>query len=147
MTVHFICRGNANRSLIAEAYLKSLNLKDINVISSGTVVDIYRAENEPRIPHIVSRLDKYGIGKYAKTYSDQLTQSRVNLGDITICMNAIVFNESNDLVFLPNNTVVWDVTDSGEGSRIIKPGEDEYKYFDDIYSEIKSNIDNLIPFR
>jgi protein-tyrosine-phosphatase len=37
MRVHFICRGNVYRSRIAEAYLKSLELEGLEVLSSGTI--------------------------------------------------------------------------------------------------------------
>jgi protein-tyrosine-phosphatase len=97
MTIHFICRGNAHRSLIAEAYLKSLQLKDVDVLSSGTVANTYRSENEPRIPIIIARLDIYGKGQFAKTTPDQLTQERIDRGDITVCMNQIVANECSRL--------------------------------------------------
>jgi hypothetical protein len=36
MLIHFICRGNSFRSIIAEAYLNSLGIKDLSVLSSGT---------------------------------------------------------------------------------------------------------------
>jgi predicted protein tyrosine phosphatase len=39
MNIHFICRGNVLRSLIAETYLRSLELPNITVISSGTNVN------------------------------------------------------------------------------------------------------------
>lgn len=39
MNIHFVCRGNILRSVIAEAHLKSLNLEGITVISSGTNVN------------------------------------------------------------------------------------------------------------
>jgi len=34
--IHFICRGNSFRSIIAEAYLNSLEIKDSRVLSNGT---------------------------------------------------------------------------------------------------------------
>ncbi len=144
MTVHFICRGNAYRSLIAEAYLKSLRLKDVNVISSGTIADISRSKNEPNIAPLITRLDDYGVGGFVKTHVDQLTQARVDIADINICMNERVAEESKRMVVMPENTMTWSVMDSGEGERIIKNGDDEWKYTDEIYNEIKQNIDTLV---
>ena len=144
MTVHFICRGNAHRSIMAEAYLKSLQLENVEVLSSGTVADNYRLQNEPIISGIRKRLEKHGTGIYAKTISEQLTQNRVDSGDITVCVNQIVANECESVVSMPNNTIVWDVSDTGEGNRIILPGEDKYKYFEEVYEEITKNVDELI---
>lgn len=144
MTIHFICRGNAHRSLIAEAYLKSLRLKNVEVLSSGTVADRYRAENEPRIPKIIARLNTHGTGEFAKAKPDQLTQERLTGSDIVICMNQIVADECKQLVTMPDNTLVWNVTDVGEGERMLHPGDDELKYFDEIYEEIAQKVDELV---
>ena len=43
--IHFICRGNAFRSIIAEAYLNSLELYYLSVLSSGTAATLYEARN------------------------------------------------------------------------------------------------------
>lgn len=144
MTVHFICRGNAYRSLMAEAYLKSLHLKDVNVISSGTIAHISRQKNEPNIAPLITRLDDYRVGKFVKTHVDQLTQARVDIADINICMNELVAEESKRIVVMLENTITWSVMDSGEGERIIKNGDDEWKYTDEIYNEIRQNIDTLV---
>lgn len=144
MVIHFICRGNANRSIIAEAYLNSLGLSDITVISSGTRADFYRVDNEKRIPGIIERLSKHGLSKYAKTIPDQLTQIRANNGEITVCMNKIVADESSSLVSFPSDPIIWNIDDTGEGKRIIQPGEDEFKYTEETYIEIKQKVDELV---
>lgn len=144
MTIHFICRGNAYRTIIAEAYLKSLRLKGVEVLSSGTVANMHRTENESVITNIVKRLYGHSIGIYAKTRSEQLTQQRVDDGDNTICMNQIVVDECKNLVSLPRDVIVWDVADTGEGRRIVGPNEDDYQYFEEIYEEVTHNIDELI---
>jgi protein-tyrosine-phosphatase len=129
---------------MAEAYLKSLHLKDVAVLSSGTAADIYRQENLPRIPHITARLSKYGISEFIKTTPDQLTQERIDRANITVCMNQIVADEGRTIVTMPPDTLAWNVEDSGEGRRTIKPGEDSYKYTEEIYQEIKNNVDKLV---
>ena len=45
MIIHFICRGNSFRSIIAEAYLKSRRLDGLKVISSGTNAAADKAGN------------------------------------------------------------------------------------------------------
>lgn len=39
MLIHFVCEGNTFRSRLAEAYLNSLNLKDVKATSSGTAAE------------------------------------------------------------------------------------------------------------
>jgi len=144
MTIHFICRGNAHRSVIAEAYLKSLHLEGVSVYSSGTVANTFRTKNKPLIQHVAVLLEEdHGIGRYVKKRADQLTQERVDSADVTICMNQIVKDECDRIVKMPTNTVVWDITDSGEGDRTMKPGEHQYKYTEEIYQDISRDIDRL----
>jgi protein-tyrosine-phosphatase len=144
VTIHFICRGNANRSFMAEAYLKSLKLDNVGVLSSGCVADIYRAENEPRMPHILSLLDKHDVSQFAKKQPEQLTQQRIDKCDVTVCMNQRVADESRESYVLPSNTFVWDVDDVGEGKRTLVSGENPYKYAEEIYQQIVSNVDVLL---
>jgi protein-tyrosine-phosphatase len=144
VTIHFICRGNTHRSVIAEAYLKSLRLKNVEVLSSGTVAARDRAKNEPYIPQIIAHLDTYGMGKFAKTRPDQLTQERVNGSDVVICMNQVVADECMQLVVMPDNVLVWDITDVGEGERVLNAGEDEFRYFDEVYAEIIQEVNELV---
>jgi protein-tyrosine-phosphatase len=130
--------------VIAEAYLKSLRLKNVKALSSGTVADRDRAKNEPYIPQIIARLEAYGTGKFAKTRPDQLTQERVNGSDVVVCMNQIVVDECMQLVAMPDNVLVWNITDVGEGKRVLNVGEDEFKYFDEVYAEITQRVNALV---
>lgn len=129
---------------MAEAYLKSLQLKDIKVISSGVIANANHTLNERVLPHTIALLKKHGIDNYSKTHSDQLTQARVESGDITIFMNQIVVDECEKLVTLPGDIVIWDIDDTGEGQRIVQPGGDDYQYDEEIYEEIVHNIDQFV---
>jgi len=128
---------------MAEAYLKSLQLKDVKVISSGTIADKSRKHNEPHIAPLVTRMDVYGIGKYLKTHPEQLTQARLDKADINIFMNELVVEEAKRIVTIPENAIVWNITDSGEGRRIIKTGENPLEYTDEIFKEIMQNVNSL----
>lgn len=144
MRVHFICRGNALRSIIAEAYLRSLELPNIDVISSGTVAKRYRTRNQPTLLTTTTMLNKHGIGKYVKVHSDQLTQDRLHDEDMTICMNQVVYAEGQEVVTFPKNTIVWNIVDAGEGERALAPTDNHLKYDEVIYSDIKYEVDQLV---
>lgn len=129
---------------MAEAYLKSLNLPGVNAISSGCVAEENRTENEPWLPKVKGLLKTHDIGNYAKTRSDQLTQELVDSADINICVNQIVKDICDKIVTMPHNTLVWDIVDTGEGNRILHPGDDDLKYTEQIFQELVANINQLL---
>ena len=77
MIIHFICRGNSFRSIIAEAYLNSLEIKDSSVLSSGTTAASDKARNLAYYRLTLDLLEKHGIREFAKAgYGDQLTDRK-----------------------------------------------------------------------
>ena len=142
MNVHFICRGNILRSLIAETYIKSLELKTVSAISSGTNVHWEDETERKYFLDSLKLLHNHGIEKYAKDLPEQLIQQRVNYQDITICMNQRVVDEAKDIVVLPSNTINWNIIDIGEGHRTIEA--DKELYLEEIYNEIVQKVDGLI---
>lgn len=142
MKVHFICRGNVLRSLIAETYLRSLQLPNVTTTSSGTNVDLSSKEERMFFANTIELFTRHGISRYAKNTSDQLTQKRTDDQDITVCMNQRVVDEANALVVLPINTFNWNIIDIGEGHRTV--AEDIRTYEDEIFAEIVTRVDELV---
>ena len=143
MNIHFICRGNVLRSLIAETYLKSLKLKNINVISSGTNVNWNHPKEREYFANTLAVLDKHGIKSFAKTQSEQLSQDRIDSHhDIVVLMNQRVIDEAAALVELPANTLNWEIIDIGEGHRTDIDSRKSYE--EEIYQEITQEVDCLI---
>ena len=142
MNVHFICRGNVLRSLIAETYLKSLNMDNINVISSGTNVDWGDPQEQEYFSNTIDVLNRHTIDSYAKSRPDQLTQVRLDShSDVVVLMNNRVANEARRLVEFPGKVHDWMIIDIGEGNRTnIKKRE---QYEEAIYQEITLKIDEL----
>lgn len=142
VNIHFICRGNVLRSLIAETYLKSLKLQHVHVISSGTIVDWSNETERGYFTNTLALLDRHGIKSYAKAKPDQLTQERAANQDVTVYMNQVVFDEASAIVTLPDNAVSWNITDIGEGTRTDTTHRELYE--EDIYNEITQKVDDLI---
>jgi protein-tyrosine-phosphatase len=145
MIIHFICRGNSFRSIIAEAYLNSLKSTKLKAMSSGTTAGVGKTPNLPAYTKTLGLLAKNGIRKFAKaSYGDQLTQSRLDGADVVICMNQRVFDECQQLVTLPATTRIWAVADIGEPGRIAdtEPGKNRCR--EEAYKEIVEAIDRLI---
>jgi len=146
MIIHFICRGNSFRSIIAEAYLNSLGIKDSRVLSSGTTAASDKARNLVYYRMTLDLLKKHSIREFAKAgYGDQLTQSRLEETDITVCMNQRVYDECLRCVTFPASPRIWSVADIGEPGGISNAESERQIYREEAYQEIVKNVDRLIP--
>jgi protein-tyrosine-phosphatase len=133
------------RSIIAEAYLNSIELKNLSALSSGTVATSHKAQNLANHRLTLELLKKHGMRGFAKVgYGDQLTQSRLDKADIIVCMNQRVYEECLQCVTFPTAPRIWSVADIGEPGRI-PDGEPEARlYREEAYREIVGNVERLV---
>jgi protein-tyrosine-phosphatase len=90
-------------------------------------------------------LEKHGIREFAKAgYGDQLTQSRLEKADLTVCMNQRVYDECLRCVIFPASPHIWSVADIGEPGRISNAESERQLYREEAYQEIVNNVDRLI---
>jgi protein-tyrosine-phosphatase len=145
MIIHFICRGNSFRSIIAEAYLNSLEFENLEAVSSGTSAAADRARNMAAYTATLGILAKNGIREFAKAgYGAQLTRSRLAGADVVVCMNQRVHDECQRLVTLPASTRIWSVADIGEPGRIADAEPGKTLCREEAYHEIVAGVSQLI---
>ena len=145
MLVHVICRGNVLRSVIAEAYLNALRLPRTTVMSSGTVAETHRDRNAPNVPLIKELLHRRGVAEFAKPVpGEQLTQPRLDTGDLTVCVNHVVHEEVCSLFTPSGSLMVWDVADIGEPGRIPRDARDFHRCLELVYDEVTRRADLLV---
>jgi hypothetical protein len=91
-------------------------------------------------------LEKHGVREFAKAdYGDQLTQSRLEKADITVCMNQRVYDECLRCVTFSASPHIWSVADIGEPGRISNAESERELYGEEAYLEIVKDVDRLIP--
>ena len=145
MIIHFICRGNSFRSIIAEAYLNSLRPNGWRVLSSGTTAALNKAQNLTYYRMTLELLGRHGLREFAKPdYGDQLTQPRLEEPGIVVCMNQRVYDECLQIVTFPEAPRIWSVADIGEPGRLARTESDSLRYREEAYQEIVGNVDLLI---
>jgi protein-tyrosine-phosphatase len=145
MIIHFICRGNSFRSIIAEAYLNSLEIEDCRALSSGTAAAADKEKNLVYYSRTLDLLERHGIREFAKDgYGDQLTQSHLEETDITVCMNQRVYDECLRYVTFPVSPLIWSVADIGEPGRVPNTESERELYREEAYQEIVKNVGRLV---
>lgn len=145
MTVHFICRGNTFRSIIAETYLRSLELAGVETVSSGTIGKAHKEANKHNFQLTRALLDKHGILAFAnKDYGNQLPAGKPAAGDVVVCMNDRVRQEGEQIGVPLKSAHVWDITDIGEPGRIPKDEAERISFMEDTYQEIVAQVNKLV---
>lgn len=126
-----------------QTYLKSLKLKNIDVISSGTNVNWDDPQEREYFANTLAVLDRHGIKSFAKAEPQQLTQDRIGSNyDVVVLMNQRVVDEAEAIVKLPKDILNWEITDIGEGHRTDNNKRESYE--EEIYQEITKKVDTLL---
>jgi protein-tyrosine-phosphatase len=148
MIIHFVCRGNSFRSIIAEAYLNSVKVDGWRALSSGTKAALNKSDNLVYYRMTLELLGRHGIREFAKDdYGDQLTQALLEEADVTVCLNQRVYDEGLQIATFPRSPRsprIWSVADIGEPGRIARTESEQLLYREDAYQEIVKNVDQLI---
>lgn len=107
--IHFVCLGNAFRSRLAEAYAKSLGLKNIEFSSSGTAAHLF----EQRVPRLAEQVaHQQGVAKFLSKGQQQTTGKLLSKQDMVIFMSPDVMAQAMQMYsFEPKKCLCWHVND------------------------------------
>lgn len=148
MTIYFVCEGNTFRSRLAEAYLKSKNIDDVTVKSSGTRAD--HNQNGPITWYAQRILKKHGLLAHSSPTWTQATKEELEKADRVIFIGHQNYDRAvNDIGAKPKDHEVWRIKDLWEfGFTDDMQGyEDELariKATDQVFEEIKEKVDALM---
>jgi len=67
----------------------------------------------------------------------------VDESDITIFMIQAAVDEARDIILIPQNLIVWQIADIGEGSRIVNVCNTRESIEETMYQELVEKIDRL----
>jgi protein-tyrosine-phosphatase len=145
--IHFVCSGNIYRSRLAEAYLRSKQLPNLTVSSSGTQATI---QHKGPIVWTALRLAyrnnllPYLTNEWTQTEKDHLPNA-----DMVIFMGKSNYEYCVSHFPLPKKFDVWDVPDfddrelNGKPLNITREMEC-ITLSESTFQEIKTHVDNLV---
>ncbi len=131
---------------MAEAYLKSRELENLEVASSGTVASAHHDINVSVFARVAEILDKQGLAAYRKSdFGDQLSSDSFSSEDINICMSDEVVAEAKQLVDFAQPPIIWHIKDVDVGEQRIEHTETQLDTFlGEVYGDIKEHVDMLV---
>lgn len=145
MKIQFVCRGNASRSLLAETYLRSLQIPNLVADSSGTVALANKAANQKYYLLTESLLKQHNLDSFLKSgYGTQLTQYKANSADILVFMNKKVCEEAKEIITIPQRYILWNIIDTGEPGREYNSPQERALILEEIFTEIQDKVRKLV---
>jgi protein-tyrosine-phosphatase len=148
--IHFVCTGNAYRSRLAEAYLKSLKLSGFKVSSSGLKALTSLRENGPICWYAMRIATNNKITEFISRMSLQTNVTHLIKADYVIFMHP-----DNHQLFLQKyqitlkNYEVWDIPDLHHLGYHKNPNTENLERemihaTEDTFKKIQSRVNDLI---
>ena len=147
--IHFVCTANAYRSRLAETYLLSKQIPDIDVSSSGVREENYRNVNGPISWQALRLLTRYGLIPFLpKNNSTQTTPQQLQQADLVIFMRDRHHQIAKEELNFNGNYEVWNISDIAELERwtdiydqTVEP--QMIQATEEMFQHIKRRVDDL----
>jgi len=146
--VHFVCTGNAYRSRLAEAYLKSKQLPHIHASSSGIEAD--KNSNGPMTWYAARLALRYDLTPYMSPHWIQTQPHTLRQAHIIVFMHKKHHDIARKRFQISDiRSEVWDISDLHEqGFSNTQMGQEEESRAiaatERTFEDIKRNVDDLI---
>lgn len=145
MKIQFVCKGNTFRSRLAEAYLKSKNMPDLIVSSSG--IEAEKNLNGPVCFYTVDILKKYNLIQYLSKHWRVTDKKDLEEQDLLIFMDSLEYEFClNELHCDISNYEIWDIPDIPD--EFLIPNHKDAKKIIAIaegdFEKIKAKVDTLV---
>ena len=149
MHIHFVCRGNAYRSRLAEAYLRSKQLQSVMVSSSGIEAAGHAHTVNGPITWVAQRiLQRNGLVPFMSFHPTQTTHELLKSADLVIFMEeAHEMFAREQLGYTGKRFQVWHISDIVPGELDVPPDALDaaiIRVSEATFTQIKKNIDILI---
>lgn len=146
--VHFVCTGNAYRSRLAEAYLRSKKLPNVEVSSSGIRAKEFYHENGPISWYAARLIKRHDLIPHTKRDSTQTTPDHLSAADIVIFMTDVHFQYAKSKFnYNKNSYEIWNIGDIDDAEFFgTERDSDEMRiaHSEKTFEQIKEHVDRLI---
>lgn len=148
MNIHFVCTGNIYRSRLAEAYLRSKEIPNLRLSSSGIAADEVGFQ---QVSWYTERLLKEaGILKYESPHCIEVTAEILAKQDLIVFMEQVHLDYVREhLGYTGTNYEVWHVPDvtcgTEEQPKIVDASELLCRDMTEItFKDIRAKVDDLV---
>lgn len=145
MKIHFVCTGNTNRSRLAEAYLRSKQLPDVKVSSSGVLAT--NNLNGALSFYANQVLTEENIIQYASSGWTETTKEILEQNDLVIFMQPGHLDFVREkLAYTPPHYEIWNISDvpTNPSGDTLTEQQEKIAEDEDIFQRIKKKVDELV---
>lgn len=147
MHIHFICRGNAYRSRLAEAYLKSKNIRGLRVSSSGVAAN--ENKNGPIAWYAARLARKHDLTNHVTHTWIQTTPQHIRDADMVIFMDQKHYTHAKTKLGTIGHYEIWNIPDLGDlgftgETSTLEQDLERMKATEKTFEKIRKKVDALV---